>query len=53
MDGDDDDDMHDDELDVDDMGNVSDCEGDKNLSDAKIRLDEDDEGYEEEEPGTI
>ncbi|XP_037051066.1 muscle calcium channel subunit alpha-1 isoform X2 [Bradysia coprophila] len=46
----DDEDMHDDDLDLDDMGNMSECEGDKTLSETKIRLDEDDEGYEEEEP---
>ncbi len=45
----DDEDMHDDDLDVDDMGNTSDFEGEKTLSETKIRLDEDDEGYEEEE----
>lgn len=47
----DDEDMHDD--DFDDMGNMSECEGDRTLSETKIRLDEDDEGYEEEEPGML
>lgn len=49
----DDEDMHDDDLDLDDIGNMSECEGDKTLSETKIRLDEDDEGYEEEEPGML
>lgn len=43
--------MHDDDMDGDDMGNMSECEGDETLSETKIRLDEDDEGYEEEEQG--
>lgn len=49
MGGDDED--HDDDLDVDDMGNMSECDGEKTLSEMKIRLDDDDEGYEEEDPG--
>lgn len=46
-----DEDMHDDDLDADDMGNMSECEGDETLSETKIRLEEDDEGYEDEEQG--
>lgn len=49
----DEEDMRDDDLDADDMGNMSECEGEKTLSETKIRLDEDDEGYEEEDPGMI
>lgn len=48
-----DEDMHDEDLDGDDMGNMSECEGDETLSETKIRLDEDDEGYEEDEQGMI